>query len=103
MRNLLTLLTVTVLALRSLLPVGFMLASHAGEMTVVICTGHGAETVTIDADGKRVPAKPRRGRSRPLRLRLSRRDDCRRRRRHAGGAPGALRHRRLSCRPRRVP
>jgi hypothetical protein len=48
------------LTFRSLLPVGFMLAPSAGdEMTVVICTGHGPLTVTLDADGKPVPTKPK--------------------------------------------
>ena len=59
MRRYCSLLFVVALGLRSLLPVGFMLAPAAadGTMTVVICTGHGPETVTLDADGKPVPQK----------------------------------------------
>ena len=60
MRRFLTVLALLSLTLRSLLPVGFMLApSAADEMTVVICTGHGPLTVTLDADGKPVPTKPK--------------------------------------------
>ena len=60
MRRFLTVLALLSLTLRSLLPVGFMLApASADEMTVVICTGHGPLTVTLDADGKPVPAKPK--------------------------------------------
>lgn len=60
MRRFLTVLALLSLTLRSLLPVGFMLApSAADEMTVVICTGHGPLTVTLDVDGKPVPAKPK--------------------------------------------
>lgn len=47
------------LAVRSLLPAGFMLqtaASGDGSIEIVICTGHGAEKITLDADGK--PTKP---------------------------------------------
>jgi hypothetical protein len=46
-------------AVRSLLPAGFMLqtaASGDGSIEIVICTGHGAERITLDADGK--PTKP---------------------------------------------
>ncbi len=46
-------------AVRSLLPAGFMLqtaASGDGSIEIVICTGHGAEKITLDADGK--PTKP---------------------------------------------
>ncbi len=57
MRRLLTPLLVLVLALRTLVPAGFMLASVGGEMTMVICTGHGPQMITLDADGKPAPAK----------------------------------------------
>lgn len=59
MRRFTTLLFVLTLTVRSLLPVGFMLAPAAadGTMTVVICTGHGPETMTLDAEGKPVPQK----------------------------------------------
>ena len=60
MRRFLTVLALLTLTLRSLLPVGFMLApAAADEMTVVICTGHGPLTITLDADGKPVPTKPK--------------------------------------------
>jgi hypothetical protein len=47
------------LAVRSLLPAGFMLqtaASGDGSIEIVICTGHGAQKITLDADGK--PSQP---------------------------------------------
>jgi len=65
MRRVLGLLLIVTFALRSLLPAGVMLqavVSAGGEpatLQVVICTGHGAELVTLDTDGK--PAKPRSG------------------------------------------
>jgi hypothetical protein len=51
------------LALRSLLPVGFMLAPTQGDgaISIVICTGHGPRLVTIDADGQPVSEKPAAG------------------------------------------
>jgi hypothetical protein len=54
-----TLLFVIALTLRSLVPVGFMLAPVAadGAMTVVICTGHGPQIMTLDAEGNPVPQK----------------------------------------------
>ena len=56
MRRFLTSLVVLAFALHSLLPAGFMLASSPlGETTVVICTGQGPQTITVDADGKPVP------------------------------------------------
>lgn len=59
MRRLLTQLLVLTLALRCLVPAGFMLESAGGEMLLVICTGQGPQTITLDADGKPVPEKPR--------------------------------------------
>jgi hypothetical protein len=47
------------LAVRSLLPAGFMLqtsASGDGSLEIVICTGHGVQKITLDADGK--PSQP---------------------------------------------
>jgi hypothetical protein len=47
------------LAVRSLLPAGFMLQAAAagdGSLEIVICTGPGAQKITLDADGK--PTKP---------------------------------------------
>ena len=43
---------------RSLLPVGFMLAAttaHAGDLAIVICTGHGP--MTVDDSGAPLPKK----------------------------------------------
>ncbi|MFA5949473.1 MAG: hypothetical protein WC807_04255 [Hyphomicrobium sp.] len=63
MRRVLGFLLVVTFALRSLLPAGFMLqavASAGGEpsaLQIVICTGHGAELVTLDANGKPVKSK----------------------------------------------
>ena len=59
-RRFLTPLFILAFALRALVPAGFMLAPSAvGEMTVVLCTGHGPQTITLDADGKPVPAAPK--------------------------------------------
>jgi hypothetical protein len=47
-------------AVRSLLPVGFMLApAQAGDgaMSIVICSGLGPQILAIDADSQPVPAK----------------------------------------------
>ncbi len=60
MRRLLSVIIVLAFALRSVVPVGFMLAPAAsGELTVVICTGHGPATATLTSDGKLAPAKPK--------------------------------------------
>jgi hypothetical protein len=57
-RRLLSSLIVLAFALRSVVPVGFMLAPAAnGDMTMVICTGHGPATIPFTADGKVAPAK----------------------------------------------
>jgi hypothetical protein len=59
-RRFLAPLFILAFALRALVPVGFILAPSAvGEMTVVLCTGHGPQTITFDADGKPVPATPK--------------------------------------------
>jgi hypothetical protein len=60
-RKALSLLFIMMLAVRSLLPAGFMLqaaASGDGSIEIVICTGHGAQKITLDADGKPVAPKP---------------------------------------------
>lgn len=61
-RAAITLVLLAVLALRSLLPVGYMVqAAHAVEGTsfeIVICTGTGTKLLTVDADGKPAPSKP---------------------------------------------
>lgn len=52
MRRYLSLLIGLAFVVRSLLPVGFMLAAttaHAGDLTIVICTGHGP--LTVDETG----------------------------------------------------
>lgn len=53
-------LVVLALALRSLLPAGYMLqglAAGGGAVTIVICTDHGASKIRLDADGRPVPAE----------------------------------------------
>jgi Protein of unknown function (DUF2946) len=57
-RRRLALLLIVTVALRSLVPTGFMPASVGGEMTIVICTGHGPQTLALDAQGKPAPHKP---------------------------------------------
>lgn len=54
------LLLVFAFAVRSLLPVGLMLATvpdHSGTVQIVICTGHGPQSLTVDAEGVPIPAK----------------------------------------------
>lgn len=54
MRGLLKFLVGLAFAVRSLLPVGFMLAvapDHPGSVTIVICTGHGPQSLALDDDG----------------------------------------------------
>lgn len=63
-RRLLNVLALLALAVHSLLPAGFMLAAtQAGDgvVAIVICTGHGQQEITVDADGKQVPAKKQTG------------------------------------------
>lgn len=57
MRRQITLLFAIALALRSLVPVGFMLASTHGELTMVICSSRGPQTLPIDLAGTPVPHK----------------------------------------------
>ncbi|MCV0369674.1 MULTISPECIES: DUF2946 family protein [Filomicrobium] len=50
-----------VLAVRSLLPAGFMLEASnasAGSFEIVICTSTGAKLLTVDADGKPSKTEP---------------------------------------------
>ena len=57
-----TAMAVIAVGVRLLVPVGFMLdtPNRAGALpALVICTGHGALTVAVDADGR--PADPHRG------------------------------------------
>src|SRR5690348_3507267 len=54
------LLIVLAFAVRSLLPVGFMLASSpdaTGGLQIVICTGHGPQSWVLDDKGVPHPAK----------------------------------------------
>jgi hypothetical protein len=54
MRDLLKFLVGLTFAVRSLLPLGFMLAaapSQAGSVSIVICTGHGLQSLALDHDG----------------------------------------------------
>ena len=60
MRGLLNLLVGIAFVVRSLLPVGFMLAvppDPAAAVEIVICTGHGPQSLTLDDAG--VPVQPK--------------------------------------------
>lgn len=61
MRAAVTIILLAVLALRSLLPVGYMVqaANNApGAFEIVICTSTGTKLMTVDSDGTSVPSKP---------------------------------------------
>lgn len=61
MRRWLSLILLVVFAARCLVPAGFMLEASStgdGTMTMVICTGQGAQMISVDADGKPIPPKP---------------------------------------------
>lgn len=57
-----TIVLLAVLALRSLLPAGYMVqaghASGGSSFEIVICTGTGTQLLTVDADGQPAPVKP---------------------------------------------
>jgi hypothetical protein len=60
-RKPITVLLLLVLAMRALLPAGFMVqAANAGDgsFDIVICTSGGQRVLTVDADGSPLPAKP---------------------------------------------
>ncbi len=60
-RAVLNIVLLAVLAVRSLLPAGFMVqAAHAGDLPfeVVICTSSGMKLVSMDDEGKQAPSKP---------------------------------------------
>lgn len=59
MHRSLNLLIVLAFAVRSLLPMGFMLAStpEHGGLQIVICTGHGPQSWTLDKKGVPHPAQ----------------------------------------------
>lgn len=62
-RHAIVLLLTLALVVRGLIPAGYMLApSASGEaLSVVICTGHGPETISLDPDGKPLKPVPARG------------------------------------------
>jgi hypothetical protein len=55
-----TLVLLAVLALRSLLPAGYMVQANAsgGPLEIVICTSAGERLMILDADGTPLPQKP---------------------------------------------
>ena len=59
-QRLITLLCTIAVAVNALLPSGFMLAraQSADAVTVVICTGYGPETLTLDSEGHQLPPEP---------------------------------------------
>jgi hypothetical protein len=60
MRRYLNLLIGLAFAVRSLVPVGFMLApspDHSGSLQIVICTGHGPQSFVLDEKGVPQPVK----------------------------------------------
>ncbi|HMN36191.1 MAG TPA: hypothetical protein PKD49_00555 [Hyphomicrobium sp.] len=59
MQRFLTIVLVLVFMARSIVPAGFMLQSTdtAGHVQVVVCTGSGFETITVDRDGLPVPSQ----------------------------------------------
>jgi len=60
MGRIVNLLICMAFAVRSLLPVGFMLAAstdHDGGLQIVICTGHGPQSWVVDDKGMPHPAK----------------------------------------------
>jgi hypothetical protein len=61
-RAAITFVLLVVLALRSLLPVGYMVQaadiSDGSPFEIVICTSSGTKILAVDADGKQVPSKP---------------------------------------------
>ena len=60
-RAVVNIVLLAVLALRSLLPAGFMVqATHHGDLPfeVVICTSSGMKLVTLDDEGRKAPSKP---------------------------------------------
>lgn len=60
LRAAVTIVLLAVLALRSLLPAGYMVqaADASGTFEIVICTSAGQKSMTVDTDGRSVPAKP---------------------------------------------
>ena len=63
MKFLLHTLIVSALALKALLPAGFMLARAAGteHVAIVICTGYGPQRIILDETGNPAPASEQHG------------------------------------------
>lgn len=60
-RAAITVVLLALLAIRSLLPTGYMLQvadTSGGSVEIVICTSTGTQLLTVDADGKPAPSKP---------------------------------------------
>ena len=61
-RTAITFVLFIVVALRSLLPVGYMVqatnAAEGSSLEIVICSGTGKSLLTVDADGNPIPSKP---------------------------------------------
>jgi hypothetical protein len=57
--RLLKVLCALALVVNVLIPAGFMLAraQTGDEITILICTGNGPQTLTLDSDGHQIPAK----------------------------------------------
>jgi hypothetical protein len=57
--RLLKVLCALALVVNVLIPAGFMLAraQTSDEITIVICTGYGPQTLVLDSDGHPIPAK----------------------------------------------
>lgn len=58
MRRALLIVLMATFAVRSLLPVGFMLQSVDGYFEVAICTESGLQRIILDANGEQVPVQP---------------------------------------------
>lgn len=60
MHRYVNLLIVFAFAVRSFLPIGFMLAATpdpGGSVQIIMCTGHGLQNLTLDNKGVPLPAK----------------------------------------------
>lgn len=59
-RQIYSLLVILAVGLRALIPAGFMVAPANADAAsfIVICTGHGPETLALDKDGNPVAPKP---------------------------------------------
>lgn len=59
-RAVVNIVLLAMLALRSLLPAGYMVqaAEASGAFEIVICTSSGTKLITVEGDGTSVPSKP---------------------------------------------